>query len=147
MAISGLGAFHLEILPFHPRLVGRAKVNTADLVGASLGGKGRLENVPSPAPPLRSSVHGGAQDAFPSPSPSDAPETAGEDARPPVTTFTFLPVSPLWPLEKSSRLPASLLVIVYQALPRDPDGPATPEPPGEGVSPKPAWGPFQVQSR
>lgn len=61
------------ILPFQPWLVGRAKVNTPDLVEASLGGKRRMENVPSPAPPLMSSVHGGAQDAFPSSSLSDAP--------------------------------------------------------------------------
>ena len=72
-AISGPGAFHLEILPFHPWLVGRAKVNTPDLVEASLEGKRRMENVPSPAPPLMSLVHGGAQDAFPSSSLSDAP--------------------------------------------------------------------------
>lgn len=92
-------------------------MNTPDLVEASLEGKRRMEKVPSPAPPLTSSVHGGAQDAFPSSSLSDAPETTREDAKSPVTTFIFLPASPLWPLEKSSRLPASLLKSLSGASP------------------------------
>ena len=61
-----------------------------------------------------------------------------------LSFFCLLLRSGLWRKVLACLLRSSR---VYQAVPRDPDGPATPEPPEEGVSPKPAWGPFQVQSR